>query len=60
MPILYEPTDRMIRTYRAKLKLAPDATSFLAGLVVGFFIVPITLPIIGYQVSKRFGPPSKK
>jgi hypothetical protein len=58
MPILYEPTERLVRFYGSKLKLSPspDVTSFLAGMIVGFFVLPIILPIVGYQVTKRWGP----
>jgi hypothetical protein len=59
MPITYEPTDRLVRYYGGKLRKlspSPDVTSFLAGMVVGFFVLPIVLPIVGYQVTKRWGP----
>jgi len=62
MPILYESTDRMVRCYGAKMrKLAPgfDLLTFIAGVATGFFILPIVLPIVGYQVQKRWGPPAK-
>lgn len=55
MPIIYENTDRLVR--KGKLSPSPTITSFLAGVVVGFFVLPIILPIIGYQVTKRWGPP---
>ena len=61
MPILYERTDNLVRYYGRKLKLSPspfDFTAFILGLGVGFFVVPIVLPIIGYQVTKRWGPPT--
>jgi len=62
MPLLYERTDRLVRYYGNKIvRLSPtpfDATSFLIGLVTGFFILPIVLPIVGYQVTKRWGPPA--
>jgi len=62
MPLLYEPTDRIVRYYGRKIaKLSPspfDATSFLIGLVAGFIVLPIVLPIVGYQVTKRWGPPA--
>ena len=57
MPILYEPTDRLVQHYGNKMrKLSPDVTSFLAGMVIGFSVLPIVLPIVGYQVTKRWGP----
>jgi hypothetical protein len=59
MPITYEPTDRLVRYYGNKIvKLSPDpsVTSFLAGMVVGFFVLPIVLPVVGYQIQKRWGP----
>jgi hypothetical protein len=59
MPITYENTDRLVRFYGSKLRKlspSPDVTSFLAGMVVGFFVLPIVLPIVGYQVTKRWGP----
>jgi hypothetical protein len=59
MPITYEPTDRLVRYYGnkiVKLSPSPDVASFLAGMVVGFFVLPIVLPIVGYQLSKRLGP----
>jgi len=60
MPILYEPTDRLVRSYARTLKFSPDVTSFLAGLFTGFIVLPILLPIVGFQVTKRWGaPPSK-
>jgi len=64
MPILYEDTDPTIRYHRKQLgtavrKLSPGSgvTTFLIGLVTGFIILPIVLPIVGYQVTKRWGPP---
>jgi len=58
MPILYESTDRAVRYYGAKMrKLSPDLMSFGIGLFAGFFVLPILLPIVGYQVTKRWGPP---
>ena len=66
MPILYEDTDPAIRYHRKQLgtavrKLSPGSgvTTFLIGLVAGFIILPIVLPIVGYQVSKRWGPPAR-
>ena len=59
MPITYENTDRLVRFYGSKLRKlspSPDVKSFLAGMVVGFFVLPIVLPIVGYQVTKRWGP----
>jgi hypothetical protein len=59
MPILYEPTERLVRYYGNKMrKLSPDPdfTSFAIGVAVGFFVLPILLPIVGYQVTKRWGP----
>lgn len=59
MPIVYENTDVLVRRYGNKMKLSPSPsiTSFLLGVVTGFFILPIVLPIVGYQVTKRWGPP---
>jgi len=65
MPILYEDTDPAIRYHRKQLgttvrKLSPGGvTTFLIGLVTGFIILPIVLPIVGYQLTKRLGPPSR-
>jgi len=62
MPILYESTDRTVRHYANKVqKLSPgfDLLSFGAGLFTGFFVLPILLPIVGFQVTKRWGPPAK-
>jgi len=62
MPILYESTERLVRYYGAKMrKLSPgfDLMSFGVGLFAGFFVLPILLPIVGYQVTKRWGPPAK-
>jgi len=69
MPILFEPTDKAIQYHRKNLdrklgktlKFSPGSgvTTFLAGLVTGFIILPIVLPIIGYQVTSRWGPPSR-
>lgn len=63
MPILFEPTDKAIQYNRKQLtttvrKLSPGSglTTFLAGLVTGFIILPIVLPIVGYQVTSRWGP----
>jgi len=56
MPILYEGTDRLVRSYARALKFS-DTTSFLVGLVAGFIVLPIVLPIIGFQVTKRWGAP---
>jgi len=41
-------------------KFSPDLTSFLGGLVVGFIVLPILLPVVGYQLTKRYGPPPRK
>lgn len=64
MPLLYEDTDPVIRYHRKQLttavrKLSPGSgvTTFLVGLVTGFIILPIVLPIVGYQLTKRLGPP---
>jgi len=60
MPITYENTDRLVRFYGSKLRKlspSPDVTSFLAGMIVGFLVLPIVLPIVGYQVTKRWGAP---
>lgn len=54
MPILYESTDRLARRYGLKLrKLAPDpfdTGSFFVGLVIGYFVLPIMLPIVGVKL----------
>lgn len=65
MPILYEPTDRAIKEIGKKtsLGIGAEAEWFLIGLVAGFIFLPIILPIVGYQVQKRWGappPPSRK
>lgn len=64
MPLLYEPTDRLARRIGSRVKLSPDFGSaagiFLGGLVAGFIILPIALPVLGFQVQKRWGPPAKK
>jgi hypothetical protein len=63
MPILYENTDRTVRTY-SPFKFNPDIMSslgiFALGVVAGFIILPIALPIAGYQLTKRFGPPAPR
>lgn len=66
MPLLYENTDRMVRHYTKnlgkKLKLSPDPgplSYFLGGLITGFIVLPIVLPIVGFQVTKRWGPPKQ-
>lgn len=61
MPLLFESTDKVVRKY-SPLRFNPDFTSgvaiFLAGVVTGFVVLPIVLPIAGYQLTKRYGPPS--
>lgn len=65
IPFLYENTDRTMRYYGKKLKLSPSpgvgvtVGAFFAGLVTGFVVLPIVLPIVGFQVTKRWGPPKK-
>lgn len=61
MPILYESTEPTVRVYGQKLRLSPDFSfgSFAAGLVTGFIVLPIVLPILGFQLTKRYGPPAK-
>jgi len=55
-----QPVEEMQRVRPGMpLKFSPDVTSFLAGLVIGFVALPILLPILGYQVQKRWGPPAK-
>jgi len=55
MPILYERTDRLVKSF------APDVGSdlliFVAGVFTGFIVLPLVLPIAGYQLTKRWGPP---
>ena len=60
MPILYEGTNRLVKTYTRTLKFSPDVTSFLVGLVAGFIVLPIVLPIVGFQVTKRWGAPPQR
>jgi hypothetical protein len=53
MPILYESTDRTVRYYGQKLRLSPDpfdAGTFMVGLVTGYFVLPIVLPIVGIKL----------
>jgi len=59
MPILYESTDRAMRQLGQKLKLGlgTDTALFLGGVVVGLIVLPIAVPIFGYQLTKRYGPP---
>jgi len=57
MPILYENTDRLVKKYGRTLKFGFDTTSFLGGIVIGLIVLPIVLPIVGYQVTKRWGAP---
>jgi hypothetical protein len=60
MPITYENTDAMVRHYGKAFSFGFDVTSFLGGIVLGFIILPIVLPIAGYQLTKRYGPPPSK
>lgn len=59
MPILYESTDPTIKQIGKKTSLgfSSNTTWFLVGLVAGFIILPIALPVIGYQVNKRWASP---
>jgi len=57
MPILYEGTNRLVRSYARTLKFSFDTTSFLGGIVLGLIVLPIALPIVGFQVTKRWGAP---
>jgi len=63
MPILYESTDEAIRQSRERLRLSPspgigtDTLIFVAGVFTGMVVMPIVLPIAGYQLIKRWGPP---
>ncbi len=61
VPILYECTDKMMKERGKLLELSPDIGSgtalFLAGVVTGFILLPIALPVIGFQVTKRWGSP---
>lgn len=53
MPILYQRTDALVRHYSRKLKLSPDPfdfTSFAIGLGLGYFVLPIVLPIVGIKL----------
>jgi len=54
MPILYERTDRLVRHYGQKLrKLSPhpfDWGTFTLGIVTGYIILPIVLPIVGVKL----------
>jgi hypothetical protein len=56
MPITYEPTDRLVRYYGQKLrKLSPhpfDLGAFTIGVVTGYIILPIVLPIVGIKLWK--------
>jgi len=72
VPLLYEPTERLVRGRRPyhtpitemrtrKQKLSPDPfdfTSFAIGAAVGMFVIPILVPVLGYQITKRWGPPA--
>lgn len=62
MPLLFENTDRIVRKY-SPLNFSLDVTSsvaiFVVGVLTGFVILPIVLPIAGYQLQKRYGPPTK-
>jgi hypothetical protein len=55
MPLLYEPTDHLVRYYGSKigkLSPSPDLTMFLAGIFTGFFVLPIVMTFIGYKIEK--------
>jgi len=56
MPITYEPTERLVRYYGAKMrKLSPkpfDLSSFAIGVVTGYIVLPIVLPIVGIKLWK--------
>jgi hypothetical protein len=60
MPILYENMNTTVRKY-SPLKFSPsimtDLGIFAIGVLTGLIIVPIVVPITGYQLTKRFGPP---
>lgn len=54
MPITYEGTDSLVRYYATKIgKLSPtpfDLGAFLAGIVTGYVVLPIVLPIVGIKL----------
>jgi len=59
MPILYQRTDALVRHYGKKLKLAPDPFdlgSFATGLVVGYIVLPLVLPIVGIKLVQWAAP----
>lgn len=55
MPITYDYSEKHLAVVTRKF--SPGVTSFLTGLIAGFIVLPIVLPILGYQVTKRWGPP---
>jgi len=61
VPILYESTDSTVRDFGEALSFAPglgtDILIFVAGVFTGLIVMPIVLPIAGYQLTKRWGPP---
>lgn len=51
MPITYEDTSRVLAYYRQKLGSSPfDFGAFLIGVVTGYFVLPIVLPIVGFKL----------
>lgn len=61
MPILYESTDSLVHDFGEVLSFEPglgtDILIFVAGVFTGLIVMPIVLPIAGYQLTKRWGPP---
>ena len=61
MPLLFESTDDVVKNFGEVLSFSPglgtDLLIFIAGVATGFIALPIVLPIAGYQLTKRWGPP---
>jgi len=56
MPLLYERTDRIVRYYGrkiAKLSPTPELGTFFAGVFTGFFVLPLVMSFVGYEIKKR-------
>jgi hypothetical protein len=53
----------MVRRFtitRRGFSLTSSFALFAGGLITGFIVLPIALPIAGYQLQKRYGPPAEK
>jgi len=54
MPITYEYTPEITESLKLPQKLSPspELGTFLLGLVIGYFVLPMILPIIGIKLYK--------